>query len=58
MSKLIWKAEVSDDMVAHLNGEQTLKFIRQLTDAVNKLGTEYKVGREYKDGKLKENNYA
>jgi hypothetical protein len=58
MSKLIWKAEVSDDMVAHLNGEQRLKFINQLSEAVNKLGAEYKVGREYKDGQLKENNYA
>ena len=58
MSKLIWKAEVSDEMVAHLNGEQTLKFINELSDAVNKLGAEYKVGREYENGKLKENNYA
>jgi len=58
MSKLIWRAEITDEMVAHLNGEQRLKFINQLSNVVNKLGAEYKVGREYKDGKLKENNYA
>ena len=58
MGKVIWKAEVSDDMVAHLNGEEKIKFILQLSDAVNKLGVEYQVGREYENGKLKENNYA
>jgi hypothetical protein len=27
MSKLIWKAEVTDEMVAHLNREEKVKFI-------------------------------
>ena len=58
MSKVIWKAEVTDEMLSHLNGEQSLKFINLLSDAVNALGQAYKVGREFQDGKLKENNYA
>lgn len=58
MARVIWKAEVTDEMLSHLNGEQTLKFINELSKAVNALGQEYKVGREFKDGKLKENNYA
>lgn len=56
--KILWKAEVTDDMVTHLNTEQLRKFMNSLSEAVNKLGTEYKVGREYQDGKLKENNYT
>ena len=58
MSKLIWRAEVSDEMVAHLSDEERKTFINRLSDSVNLLGQLYKVGREYKDGKLKENNYA
>ena len=58
MSKLIWKAEITDEMVAHLNDEQRKTFINRISDAVNQLGQLYKVGREYKDGQLKENNYA
>jgi hypothetical protein len=53
MSKLIWKAEITDEMLSHLNGEQTLKFINELSAAVNKLGELYKVGREYENGELK-----
>ena len=58
MSQVIWKAEVTKEMIAHLNGEESLKFINSLSDAVNALGQQYKVGREFQDGKLKENNYA
>lgn len=58
MSRVVWRCELTDDMLTHLNGEERLKFINQLSEVVNKLGAEYKVGREYKDGKLKENNYA
>lgn len=58
MSQVIWKAEVTDEMVAHLNGEESLKFINSLSNAVDALGQQYKVGREFQDGKLKENNYA
>jgi len=58
MVRLIWKAEVTDDMVAHLNDEERKTFINRLSDSVNLLGQLYKVGREYENGKLKENNYA
>lgn len=58
MSKVIWKAEVTEEMVAHLNDSQRTKFINELSRDINALGQVYKVGREFKDGKLKENNYA
>jgi hypothetical protein len=58
MSKVIWKAEVTEEMVAHLNDNQRTKFINELSRDVNALGQVYKVGREFQDGKLKENNYA
>lgn len=58
MSQLVWKAEVTDEMLAHLNGEESLKFINALSAAVNAIGEQYKVGRQYENGQLKENNYA
>lgn len=58
MARLIWKAEVTDAMVSHLNDEERMAFINRISDAVNLLGQLYKVGREYENGKLKENNYA
>ena len=58
MSQVIWKAEVTAEMVAHLNDTQRTKFINELSRDVNTLGQVYKVGREFQDGKLKENNYA
>jgi hypothetical protein len=45
-------------MVAHLKGEEVISFIVSLNNAVDALGTQYKVGREYENGQLKENNYA
>lgn len=56
--RIVWKAEVTDEMLSHLNDDERKTFINRLSDAVNLLGQLYKVGREYKDGKLKENNYA
>jgi len=58
MARLIWKAEVTDAMITHLNDEERKTFINRLSDAVNQLGQLYKVGREYENGELKENNYA
>ena len=51
---LLWKAEVTSDMVTHLNEEQRTQFMRDLSDAVNAIGQAAGVGREYKDGKLLE----
>jgi hypothetical protein len=45
-------------MIKHLNDEERKTFLNRLSDTVNQLGQLYKVGREYKDGQLKENNYA
>jgi hypothetical protein len=58
VSQLVWKAEVTSDMVAHLKGEEVISFIVSLNNAVDALGTQYKVGREYENGQLKENNHA
>jgi len=56
--KIIWRCDITDSMLTHLNDEQRKTFINTLSDAVNKLGAEYKVGREYENGKLKENNWS
>jgi hypothetical protein len=45
-------------MITHLDDEQRKTFLNTLSDAVNKLGAEYKVGREYENGILKENNHG
>jgi hypothetical protein len=58
MSKVIWKAEITEDMITHLTPEQSSKLQRDLSDAVNTIGQAVGVGREYKDGKLKENNHG
>jgi len=54
MSKVIWKAEITEDMLTHLNDEQRKQLINDLDDAVNQIGDEAGVGREYENGKLKE----
>jgi hypothetical protein len=58
MSQVIWRAEVTEEMVAHLNDNQRTKFINELNRDVDALGQVYKVGREFKDGKLKENSHV
>jgi len=56
--KTVWRCDITEEMLSHLNDEERKTFINRISDAVNELGQLYKVGREYKDGKLKENNYA
>ena len=56
--RILWRCDITDSMLTHLNDEQRKTFLQQLSETVNKLGAEYKVGREYENGKLKENNYA
>ena len=58
MARIVWRCDVTDEMLTHLNDEERRTFINRLSDAVNQLGQLYKVGREYENGKLKENNYA
>jgi hypothetical protein len=58
MSKIIWRAEITEDMVAHLGETERNQLMNDLSDAVNQIGQEAGVGREYENGKLKENNYA
>lgn len=55
---IVWKAEITEEMITHLNSEQKRELINNLDDAVNQIGQEAGVGREYKDGKLKENNWS
>jgi hypothetical protein len=54
MSKVIWKAEITEDMVAHLSETERSQLQRDLNDVVNQIGQEAGVGREYENGKLKE----
>jgi len=54
MSKVIWKAEITEDMVAHLSETERSQLQRDLNDVVNQIGDEAGVGREYENGKLKE----
>jgi len=54
MSKVIWRAEITEDMVAHLSETERSQLQRDLNDVVNQIGDEAGVGREYENGKLKE----
>lgn len=58
MSKIVWRCDISEEMISHLNEEQRNTFLEELSQIVNRLGKLYKVGREYENGELKENNYA
>jgi len=40
--------------VSHLDSDKRKSFLNKITEAVDKLGELYKVGREYENGKLKE----
>ena len=58
MDRIVWRCDISNDMITHLDDEQRKTFLNTLSDVVNKLGAEYKVGREYENGILKENNHG
>lgn len=58
MDRIVWRCDISDDMIKHLSNEERKTFLNQISDAVNQLGQLYKVGREYENGKLKENNHG
>jgi hypothetical protein len=44
----LWKAEVTSEMVAHLSEDKKVEFFKALSDAVNTIGAELEVGREFK----------
>lgn len=46
-SRTVWKAEVTQDMINHLSEEQQHELMRELSKAVDAIGSEYEVGREY-----------
>jgi hypothetical protein len=56
--KTLWYAQVTEDMITHLSPSQRNEFMNKLSVEIDKIGQEYKVGREFKNGQLKENNYA
>ena len=43
----VWKAEVTQDMINHLSEEQRRELMRELSKAVDAIGSEYEVGREF-----------
>jgi len=53
-SKTLWYAQITEDMITHLSPSQRNEFINKLSDEINKIGQEYQVGREFKNGQLKE----
>lgn len=57
-AKTLWYAQVTEDMITHLSPSQRNEFMNKLSKEIDKIGQEYKVGREFKNGQLKENHYA
>lgn len=45
---LLWKAEVTSEMVAHLSDEEKRQLFNDLSDAVEQIASELEVGREFK----------
>jgi uncharacterized tellurite resistance protein B-like protein len=46
-NRTVWKAEVTQDMINHLSEEQRRELMRELSKAVDAIGSEYEVGREF-----------
>lgn len=42
-----WKAELTDEMIAHLSSDEQAQLRRELDEAVEAVCSEYEVGREY-----------
>jgi hypothetical protein len=45
---LLWKAEVTSEMVAHLSEEDKVQLFRDLSTAVDSIGAKAEVGKEFK----------
>jgi hypothetical protein len=43
-----WRAELTDEMIAHLSNEQQSQLRRELDQAVEAVCNEYEVGKEHK----------
>lgn len=54
MSNLIWRCDITEEMVSHLDSDKRKSFLSKLSEDINKLGELYKVGREYENGVLRE----
>lgn len=44
----VWKAELTSEMMFHLTSAQQRELMSKLSDAVDTIASEYKVGKEYK----------
>jgi hypothetical protein len=44
----LWKAELTDDLIAHLSDEEKYAIRRELDEAVQAVCEVYEVGREYR----------
>ena len=44
----VWKAELTDDLIAHLSDDDKVKIRLMLSAVVDAIAAEYKVGKEYK----------
>jgi hypothetical protein len=54
MSHIIWRCDITEEMVSHLDSDKRKSFLAKLSEDINKLGELYKVGREYENGVLRE----
>ena len=45
---LLWKAEVTSEMVAHLSDEKKRQLFNDLSDAVEQIASKLEVGKEFK----------
>jgi hypothetical protein len=53
MSQTIWRCEITEEMVSHLDSDKRKSFLNKITEEVDKLGELYRVGREYENGVLR-----
>lgn len=45
--KILWKAELTDELIAHLSDDDKVQIRRDLDKAVEAICVSYEVGREY-----------
>jgi len=55
MGHIIWRCDITEEMVSHLDSDKRKSFFAKLNEDINKLGELYRVGREYENGVLREN---
>ena len=44
----LWKAELTDELIAHLTDDDKVRIRRELDKAIEAICNEYEVGKEYK----------